>query len=455
MLRLVLQVLEAGRGAFEVLDLIEHPRLLELASEASQLVRLEVGRELRQEVVVVGKDGALARLVGDDRHLADLGRDEEVPVGAVGVAPTESAGGFAVRAVRDPEVVGRHGLARGGRVVEVAPVLTLRLVDQLVGHVPVALHPELVADAEEGEGGVVAVGAADPLDLAADVLGDALVEAEELRLQADLAGPVVDPEGRLRLEVEPELVRRLERGLGGTPGVEAYVVEAVLADRAEDLEPLGGGHRRVAGARVDAAVEGPAQEDASVVVVEVPLLTAQLAKAEGAAQLVDRSARGEGGDERVGLRVELVPAADLRFDRQGLHEGARSRLEPERVLHRGELLSSVEERESQLRVGRRREPVLDDELDADRTAVGGGETLEVTEADGRGGGELDASDHPVPPRLRLGAVRVADDADRVDEAVVDADGESMFTGLQRPEVVAVLGDQAVEVADRALVDPDV
>ena len=40
--------------------------------------------------------------------------------------------------------------------------------------------------------------------------------------------PVVHPGGGLRLQVDAQTVRRLERRLGRTPGVEAHVVEAVL-----------------------------------------------------------------------------------------------------------------------------------------------------------------------------------------------------------------------------------
>jgi len=253
-LGLVLHELEAGGGALEVLHLIRHARRGQLVAQANVVMRGERAGELREQHVVVREHRTLSRLVGHDRQVGARGPRGEVPIR---VARPDSAHSH-VRAVRHPEVVGSDGLASGRGVVDVPRILALRLGEHVVDELPVARHAELVADAEEREGGVVAVGLADAADLGAHPVGDRIVGPDQIRLQTETRRPVVHPERSLRGEVDAEPIRGLERGLRRAPGVEAHVVEAVVADRAEYLEPLFHARRRMARARIDAAVERPA-----------------------------------------------------------------------------------------------------------------------------------------------------------------------------------------------------
>ena len=127
------------------------------------------------------------------------------------------------------------------------------------------------------------------------------------------------PVGQFGLQQHPGLVGGRKGGFGRAPGVKTHAVDAVGRVPAQQRGPGGLVHRRVAGARENAAVGFPAQKDRPAVERKPPALHAEIPQAEPCFGLVGRGG-GTGQEERGRkgreLRVEFIPARRAGADSQ-------------------------------------------------------------------------------------------------------------------------------------------
>jgi len=203
---------------------------------------------------------------------------------------------------REVELVGEDDRPAGGAGIQAARVLALPVVHPLGQPGALILTRRLVAVGHERERRVVAVGLEDALPL--------LVQPRVQGAPVPDRGTLVGPGGTLDLVVETQLVGGDERGLGGTPGVEADVIQPVGLADANDTPPGGHAGRRVPGQREDAALERAAKKRPASVNGELRPVGAELAEAEDHGprfRLRASCSRPQFDAQFVKVRVELIP----------------------------------------------------------------------------------------------------------------------------------------------------
>ena len=198
---------------------------------------------------------ALARFVGDDRHV-DGRFLTEVPIG----------GGLALvdgdpAPVLIPDIGGYMGgvilvcldVRTGcGGGIEMAGVVSLSLLHKVFQHSEVAFV--LITVTVEDKGGVVAILVQNGIHLLLEEVAASGVSAD-----------ILDPHRKFHLQVQSEFVGRIESGFRGAPGMKADMVHPVIFHRTHDTLPLLHIRSRIAGDREDTAVQDTAQVDIAAV----------------------------------------------------------------------------------------------------------------------------------------------------------------------------------------------
>ena len=142
-----------------------------------------------------------------------------------------------------------------------------------------------------------------------------------------LKGGLGIPVAQLRLHEHAHFVRGGEGGLRRRVAVEAHVVDPVAAVGGQHFAPCLNGHGRMTGFGENGAVGFAAQEDAPSVEGQETTLGPEVAHAEAY-----REGRvAQRGGQVVEVALLLVPAADVRLQRQILQPGfIRARMERHR-----------------------------------------------------------------------------------------------------------------------------
>ncbi|OQB90280.1 MAG: hypothetical protein BWX86_02271 [Verrucomicrobia bacterium ADurb.Bin122] len=274
---------QCARGAGKIAVLLQHALAGGDVAEALQIAGARhagVLGDLRK----IRIRGPLRRLVAHDgnRHAGRRGREIVAGGGRAPLRRAFVAIEHAVRAARHDGLVaaGRDDL---GRDPEIVGRLQARFPEDVVA--TVGVEPSSVERAQVAHHGVHRSA------VAAGLVGER--EHDKRRVIAVLAqhclgfGPERRaylrgkraPEGQLGLQVDAELVRRLEGRLRRNPGVAADVVDAVLLADAEIGQPALDVHRRETRQRKRAGLVFAAQEGRAAVDGEVAVARLELAQA--------------------------------------------------------------------------------------------------------------------------------------------------------------------------------
>ena len=161
---------------------------------------------------------------------------------------------------------------------------------------------EFVAEGEEDQRGVVAIGLENALRLIANPCHAACVAG-----LAEVAGP----ERQLGLDVDALLVGRRETSLRRAVGVEAKVVETPFLQDFENATPSFNIHRRVASEREGDALVRAAQENAVAVEEEFWSTGGDFPEAAGNFLRVATGGRLKGQAELAEVRRKLAPEREV------------------------------------------------------------------------------------------------------------------------------------------------
>ena len=253
-----------------------------------------------------------------DRPLSDLVRHHRKTGLAVNILIVPIRGGsespahhahFRVPVRRGVVVAWGYLPGRGGQV-QAARIERPAVVHPLAHDLEVAAA-EFVADAERDEGRRVAAFFKDVAQLVLDKSVDGLAEAHLVGRRV----PAVHPDARLNDAEHAQFVRRVERGLGRRPGVEADRVDAVLVAQLAERRapPFHGGLRRARERKV-AAVEVAAHEPLEA--VDPDRVVVRGHAAESKAYRMRVISLGVVQHERIEIRVVFRPRLGLVFKKE-------------------------------------------------------------------------------------------------------------------------------------------
>ena len=422
---LVAQGLELARG-------VEELRRLPLQAAGPQAVAEDLEVLGLQEAHGTVQDAEVREHAVLAHFMDEVGQG----CGSAGIGP-RGPGLLAVGAAGHAELIPGHAGGQGGAGVEAARVPggpggapgRQQAVAALVG---LAVGQHFVTDHEQDEGRVIAV------------LGD---DAGGFRLDPRVDGLAfahLAPGRDFHLQVEAPLVRRLEGRRWRAPGMEAQVVQAVVAADVEDARPGRHVRGRVARLGEDAAFEGAAQEDVLAVDGQHPLgRPAHLAQAHGHRARVVRLVPREVHGQWVQDRVELVPQGGI--STEGHRE--RGRAAGGGPGHGGALVAHADLAGSRGDGGH---------VHLHAHGAGGhvGEGPQVGDGRRRGGRHRQTSDDAVPVGLGVVADAVGPVADIHQQAVVDAQAQGVAARRQASRQVVDVGRrEAVLAADFGAVEP--
>ena len=181
---------------------------------------------------------------------------------------------------------------------------------------------------------MVAIGAQDALHFPLHKLPHFGVPARRCGARRQRRAPVVNPISGFGLQVDAQPIGCLESRFRRTPRVESHVVKTILLDRLQHARPLRHRHRRVTGARIDAAVECAAQEDRPPIDADAPAIALDGAKTEELADLVCILLGAQIDRELIARRGELVPCGNFLLHRQRQFHKLQARRQRDLTLRR-------------------------------------------------------------------------------------------------------------------------